>query len=368
MTTASGGLPELSVVVCSRNGAKTLPGTLAHLSRQSLPRSRYEVIVVDDGSTDATAQIARAGDAAVVSLAPSRGLAGARNAGVQVAAAATVAFTDDDRLPDRDWLAAVASALSDPGVDGVGGKVVPACANDFLLGYLQANNPLTPLGGELLVSDRAVYRLGLYLKRALARCAGPAPGSQMYSVVGANMAFRRELLVGLGGFDEAFRFGGEEEDLCRRAHARPGGVRLTYAPEAVVVHQFDPRVRDSLRRARAYGIGHTRGALKHGDRRPIVYPFPLLVASAMLLALRTRRAAPLALGALAPLAAYAAWPAPAWRRRSSQPLAYPYLQLAEETCTMLGELQGRLEGAHLHDRAPLSVVPQAPEAHQHDNR
>lgn len=341
MIRAGGDRPELSVVICTRDGGRTLAATLAHLERQSLERSRYEVIVVDDGSTDDTAQIARAGGAAVVSLEDGPGLTAARNAGVEAAAAGVIAFTDDDCLPHPNWLAELADAMADPAVDGVGGKIVPACEHDFLLGYLEAHNPLSPLPGELLVSNRAGYRLGLYLKGVIRPPAEPPAGSPLYSVVGANMAFRRELLLELGGFDEALPFTGDEEDLCRRAHARRGGARLLYRPEAVVVHQFAPRLGDSLRRARAYGIGHIRGAIKHRDQRPIVYPFPLLVALAVLFALRTRRAAPLVLGSLAPLAAYARWPALAWSRRSVEPLAYPYLQLAEEVWTMLGEAEGR---------------------------
>ncbi len=341
--------PELSVVVCTRNGKRTLSATLSHLQRQSLDRSRYEVILVDDGSTDRSAELARPNGVRIVRLDRPRGLAAARNAGVSAARGGVVAFTDDDCAPAETWLAALASSFDDGAIDGVGGKVVPACSNRFLLGYQRAHNPLTPLAGELLVSRRVDYRLRLYLRSVLRSEPELAAGARLYSPVGANMAFRRQLIVELGGFDEAFRFGAEEEELCRRAHARPQGARLRYQPEAVVVHQFDPRLRDSLRRARAYGIGNAREAIKHRDRRPIVYPFPLLVGLAVLLALNTRRPRPLALAALSPMAAYLRWPALAWRTRSVEPLAYPYLQLAEEVWTMLGELQGWRAG-HFSDQ------------------
>jgi Glycosyl transferase family group 2 len=209
-----------------------------------------------------------------------------------------------------------------------------------LLRYLQARNPLTPLPAELLSSSSAGYRLRLYLASVVRSDPEPAAGAPLYCAVGANMAFRRELLVELGGFDEAFTFGGEEEDLCRRAHSSPRGARLRYAPEAIVVHRFESRPGDLLRRARAYGIGNARGAIKHHDLRPIVYPFPVLISCAILGALMTRRGPWVALGLLGPLATYSRWPMCAWRRRSVEPLAYPYLQLAEEASTMLGELQG----------------------------
>jgi glycosyltransferase involved in cell wall biosynthesis len=340
--------PDISVIVCSHNGERTLPVTLAHVRQQTLSRSRYEVIVVDDGSDDDTSALARAAGVQVVRLAIPAGLAAARNAGVGAAAGAIVAFTDDDCAPARNWLAALSSSFADAAVDGVGGKVVPDCRNGFLLRYLQARNPLTPLPAELLACSSAGYRLRLYLRSVVVSEPEPAAGAPLYCAVGANMAFRRELIVELGGFDEAFTFGGEEEDLCRRAHSRPHGARLRHEPDAVVVHRFEPRPGDLLRRARAYGIGNARGAIKHHDRRPIVYPFPILISSAILRALKTGRRATLALGLLAPLATYSRWPVRAWRERSVEPLAYPYLQLAQEACTMLGELQGWHAG---YDRA-----------------
>jgi GT2 family glycosyltransferase len=350
--------PDISVIVCSHNGQQKLSTTLSRLQQQSLSPSRYEVIVVDDGSTDHTSRLARSAGVRVVRLEAPEGLAAARNAGVGAAAGAVVAFTDDDCAPAGNWLAALTSSFADVAVDGVGGKVVPACPNGFLLRYLQARNPLSPLPAELMVSTRARYRLRLYLRSVVRSEPELAAGAPLYSAVGANMAFRRALITELGGFDEAFTFGGEEEDLCRRAHSRQHGAQLRYQPDAVVVHRFEPRLRELLRRARAYGIGNARGAVKHQDLRPIVYPFPLLIAFAVLRALQTGRSARLALGLLAPVAAYPRWSVCAWRRRSLEPLAYPYFQLAEEAWTMFGEVEGRRAG--YKKRVAADGWPQTP--------
>ena len=340
--------PELSVLICSRNGATSLPATIAALHSQTLPRSRFEVIVVDDGSTDSTAAVADGLGARVVRLPGERGLAAARNAGVRAAAADVIAFTDDDCAPEPGWCRALTHALADPAVDGVGGKVVPVCARPFLGGYLLAHNPLAPLPAELLDTDSVFHRLRRYLRTIILGDPELAAGTPLYSPVGANMALRRELLYDLGGFDENLRFGMEEEELCLRAHARPQRTLLRYEPRAVVRHHFRPDLRDGLRRSHAYGRGHALAGATHDRLRPIVYPVPVLEVAALAMAFSRRRP----LLALAPPLAYGRWMTMAWRSRSAAPVAYACLQLSEEVATMLGELRGWFDGYASSGRRP----------------
>jgi len=336
--------PDISVVLCSHNGARVLPAALASLRRQSLADDRFEVIVVDDGSQDATARIAGEWGARVISLSPNCGLAAARNAGVTASAAEIVAFTDDDCDVDPGWLATLVQSFADPAVSGVSGAVVPVGPDGFVLRYLSWRNPLAPLGEELLASNGLIRRLGVYL-RGLVHGEHPlSAGDRLFSVVGANMAFRRELIYELGGFDEAFRFGGEEEDLCRRAHALEGGACLVYQPSATVMHQFEPGIRDTLRRSRAYGRGNARAAIKHPEARPIVYPFPLAAIAAAAVGVLIRRPGLVLLGLVVPALTYPRWLVASRRYRSLEPLGYPYVQLAQELSTMLGEFDGYRAG------------------------
>ena len=168
-------------------------------------------------------------------------------------------------------------------------------------------------------------------------------GAALYAVAGANMAFRRELLDALGGFDARIKFAGEEEDLCRRAHLHDPDTLLVYQPSAVVAHHFKPDVKDTIRRSRSYGRGNARAAVRDG-RAPIVFPVPVLAAAAAATA-AAQRSRWLALAASVPFVGYPGWVAYAFRNRRPESLAYPLLQFCQETATMLGEAEYYLRPA-----------------------
>src|SRR5690242_9138788 len=130
--------PQISVVVCSLNGEERLGRCLAALAAQR--HDAFEVIIVDDGSADATGSIAVASGARVVRHETPRGLSAARNAGIALARGAIVAFTDDDCEPSPGWLAALDDTYREHGIDrvsGVGGIVEAAGPAGPMLRYLQ---------------------------------------------------------------------------------------------------------------------------------------------------------------------------------------------------------------------------------------
>jgi GT2 family glycosyltransferase len=213
--------PRVSVVCCSFNGEATIRDTLEHLARLDYPD--YEVIVVDDGSTDATASIARSYGAQVVST-PNQGLSAARNVGLRAATGSIVAYIDDDAYPDPGWLAFLVRAFQEGGYCGVGGP-----------------NLLPPEDGPI------------------AECVGNAPGGPCHVLLsdreaehipGCNMAFERRWLERVGGFDPVFRAAGDDVDLCWRL--QEAGGRLGFHPAAVVWHHR----RSSLRRYWKQQVGY----------------------------------------------------------------------------------------------------------------
>ena len=214
--------PRVSVVVCTHNGARTLRDCCEGLRALEYPD--LEVIVVDDGSTDASAEIARSYGLRVLST-EHKGLSYARNFGLAAATGDIVAYTDDDARPDPDWLKYVAAEFMHRDVAGVGGPNL-APPNDGFVADCIASAPGGPT--HVLVGDREAEH-----------------------VPGCNMAFRRTVLESIGGFDPRFRAAGDDVDVCWRMANH--GLRIGFSPAAVVWHHRRGSVRAYWNQQRGYG-------------------------------------------------------------------------------------------------------------------
>ncbi|MEK7513111.1 MAG: glycosyltransferase [Patescibacteria group bacterium] len=114
-------MKRFSIVIPALNEASVIGETIAAARAQNIPRNSYEVIVVDNGSTDGTANAARAADADRVIIEPQRGTNVARNRGYRESTGEILAFLDADCLPPPGWLRTIERELSHPGVAGVSG-------------------------------------------------------------------------------------------------------------------------------------------------------------------------------------------------------------------------------------------------------
>ncbi len=214
--------PRISVVVCSYNGARTIREACEGLARLDYPD--YEVIVVDDGSTDRTATIAREYFMRVISTA-NQGLSNARNTGLAAATGELVAYLDDDAVPDPHWLQYLAALFMSTEYVGVGGPNI-APPGDGTIAACVDNAPGNPV--HVLISDREAEH-----------------------IPGCNMAFRKAALEAIDGFDGQCRVAGDDVDVCWRLQAR--GWKLGYSPAAMVWHHRRNRVRTYWRQQKGYG-------------------------------------------------------------------------------------------------------------------
>jgi len=200
----------VSVVIATLNRPALLDQCLAALICQTLALEAYEVIVVDDGPHEGTAAVVRswirrcAGFGLVYRRSAAvHGPAAARNVGWRAARGAVIAFTDDDCIPDPDWLATGWAALSDAGASAIWGRVI------------------VPLSSEPTDWERNVAGL------ERAPCAT------------ANCFYRRAELEAVGGFDEQFTEAWREDsDLQFRVLAQGG--RILHEPAAIVEHPVRP--------------------------------------------------------------------------------------------------------------------------------
>ena len=216
------GWPKISVVVCTYNGQRTLRDCLEGLEQLKYPN--YEVIVVDDGSKDQTAEIVREHNVRLIRT-ENRGLSAARNTGWEAATGEIIAYIDDDTRPDPHWLNYLASTFLKSDFAGVGGPNIPF-PDDGETANCIANSPGGP--NHVLLSD-----------------------TEAEHIPGCNMAFRKAWLQAIGGFDTQFRVAGDDVDVCWRIQDRGG--RLGFSPAAVVWHHTRNSARAFWKQQVGYG-------------------------------------------------------------------------------------------------------------------
>jgi O-antigen biosynthesis protein len=228
--------PQISVAICTYNGAATLRECLEGVAGLHYPD--FEVIVVSDGSTDDSAQIAGAFEGVRAVETPQRGLAAARNTAMATARGEIIAYIDDDAIPDPDWLTHLAASFASGPYAAVGGPNVPP-AGSSRVAQCVANAPGGP--AHVLVSDREAEH-----------------------IPGCNMAIRKDSLQRIDGFDPQFRAAGDDVDVCWRI--LDNGERIAFNPGAVVRHHRRATVRGYLRQQRGYGKAEALLERKHPDK------------------------------------------------------------------------------------------------------
>lgn len=227
--------PKVSVVVASYNGARTLDTCLRSLTRLNYPD--YEVILVDDGSTDSTQEIAGRYPSIRNIRQTNHGLSAARNAGIKAATGEIVAFTDSDCRADEDWLHYLVGDLIRGNFTGIGG-----------------HNFLPP-------EDSAVAAA------VLVSPGGPAhvmlTDEEAEHIPGCNMAFYKWALDEIRGFDPLFRKAGDDVDVCWRLQER--GYRIGFSHAGFVWHYRRSTVKAYFKQQGGYGEAEALLIARHPE-------------------------------------------------------------------------------------------------------
>lgn len=228
--------PKVSVVVASYNGDRTLEICLKSLASLNYPD--YEVILVDDGSTDRTEEIARRYPSIrYLKHEANQGLSVARNTGIQASTGEIVAFTDSDCRADDDWLYYLIGDLLNSDFTGIGG-------HNFLPpedSWIAAAVMVSPGGpAHVMLTDRLAEH-----------------------IPGCNMAFYKWALDEIGGFDPIFRKAGDDVDVCWRLQQQ--GYKLGFSPAGFVWHYRRATVRDYLKQQSGYGEAEALLVRRHPE-------------------------------------------------------------------------------------------------------
>lgn len=228
--------PKVSVVVACYNGARTLAACLDSLKALNYPA--YEVILVDDGSTDGTGEIAaRYPNVRYVRHPMNQGLSAARNTGIQAAQGEIVAFTDADGRADEDWLHYLVGDLLNSRFVGIGGHNLLPPEDSWIAAAVMVS-PGGPT--HVMLTDRLAEH-----------------------IPGCNMAFYKWALQEVGGFDPLFRKAGDDVDICWRLQQR--GYRLGFSSAGFVWHYRRATVLDYLKQQRGYGESEALLVHRHPD-------------------------------------------------------------------------------------------------------
>jgi O-antigen biosynthesis protein len=225
--------PFVSVIVCSYNGGRTLARCLESVGKLNYPN--YEVILVDDGSTDNTAEIAAQFPSVRYILQANQGLSHARNTGAAAAKGAVFAYTDSDCMADPDWLYYLVGTLTSGDYAGVGGPNVSPPARNAVQAVVAA----APGGpSHVLLTDTVAEH-----------------------IPGCNMAFYRWAFENVGGFDPEYRKAGDDVDFCWRL--QQAGSVIAFSPTAIVWHYRRFTLREFLKQQEGYGEAESLLRFKH---------------------------------------------------------------------------------------------------------
>ncbi len=226
-------VPFVSVIVCSYNGGRTLATCLDSLGK--LNYSDYEIILVDDGSTDDTRDIAEQFPHIRYIYQENHGLSHARNTGAAAAKGEAFAYTDSDCMADVDWLYYLIGTLLSGDYAGVGGpNVTPPAQN-----WIQACVAAAPGGpSHVLLTDIIAEH-----------------------IPGCNMAFYRWAFENIGGFDAEYHKAGDDVDFCWRL--QQAGCVIAFSPTAIVWHHRRFTLRAFLKQQDGYGEAESLLRFKH---------------------------------------------------------------------------------------------------------
>lgn len=211
---------KLTVYIPCYNAGQFIEASIQALLAQTRPPD--EVLVIDDGSSDNSVELASRFPVRVIRHEKNKGLAAGRNTAFGNATHSLVGAIDADVLPDPTWLEYLLEHFADPRVVGVSGRLIEA----------HRSSPADAWRAEQMTQDLGLERIDI--EQSSRRRLG-----------GFGTIFRKEAVLGVGAYNEKFRTNYEDVDLCSRLLA--AGHKLIFEPRSVAYHQRRDSIRSVIR-------------------------------------------------------------------------------------------------------------------------
>ena len=221
-------LSMISVVIPAYNESDNIQTCIDSLKAQSLPQKNYEIIVVDNNSTDNTLELIKK-LGVICTVEYRKGPAAAKNAGIRLAKGNIIAFIDGDCIATKDWLKNIVSGFEISNVGCIAGSITA-----------MENDNISPLESFLI-------------KKGHLSQAQHIENSFLPFAATANAAYRKEVLDRIGLFDEGLLIG-EDADLSWRMQLFTN-YKVMYIPEAAVFHPYESRPKELFRQKRRHAYG-----------------------------------------------------------------------------------------------------------------
>jgi glycosyltransferase involved in cell wall biosynthesis len=261
-----------TVAICSLNGEKRLPATLTNLFGQISSGTR--VIVVDDGSTDRTSEIAKEYGAIVIRHKENMGYGQARQSAVEACETDILAFIDDECLVYSDWFLTLQKdwQMMYTNIAALAGPIIPS-NKEFMGEYLNRNNPFAPIRFVNVKAKIFVKRLSNNLFPTYSLQSG-----YIKSAGNGNLSFRISTISQISGYDTNLSKGGEDDDICERILNRFGLQSIYFDENLSVTHEIDNSISSTLHRSYRYGRA-SANAWRSSGGIPTFLPLPAFFIS-----------------------------------------------------------------------------------------
>lgn len=331
-----------SVVLCTYNRGAQIKTCLESLINQDFPKHKYEIIVVDDGSSDNTVAILKEFPITIVEHEKNKGVAAARNTGLKHAQGKVYVCFDDDCYADKSWLnnlAKVYDKFQDKDLAGVAGYILLQNSKGIIDKYMFETGYANPSPPYYVRTKGLFGRFFSYIKNMFSpHLESKQNIFEVGEIWGANCSFPVEVLRKVNGWDESLS-GVEDTDLCNKIQKEFPNKRYLCTKDAVLYHDHLLSLTSLFLKPFKRGPAILRFYQKN-NKIPPFFPFPILISLSTLLAAFYNPLLLLGGVLLLPHVFYSWWVMKAIKKKQAAIFLFPYLQAGYELFSVLGLLLG----------------------------